>query len=1216
MNLIRYIDLSSYSITDELAVDVEAVALNNKGLVSIAFDECIINDMVVHLSASISTLTVKRLSIMNCTDNDFEDGYIESLITNSNVICHLNLSFSAIQDCTKHRIVTAIRKQPTLQGLSLNYFTVNKALENEMESLFTELQYLELAGCKLTERFLIRIAEALSENNKLQHLNLSYNTFTPAAAAEIFNLLSKLSTLKSIEMAECSLNRVTCSNVSRTLIKLNLSGNPISDQHVGDVVNLIGNNCNLQHLNLSNCAFTSSGILAITKALRGITRLVYLNLNSNHVSDQLNCVFANVAALIANNKNIKSLHLPDCATGDIDLEILFEPMKGCFTARCSYTLYLDISNGKVSDSFIHNIRIVFANDSLCSTSSELIVSHSQCIQVCSVMVHYTMQNITIKCCISEDYISKLSQILYNNLFMSYLDIHESLFSNKDKFPNQVRYWRQMKLYGVVVTKYSIDHIVNVISANRNIEHSYYTIPKVSESECEINKFYKIFKDTRSSHCFVINYCGSGKFEDHVSPKYLNFSYSMLPKTYFLLLCEFINQLTTLVHINLSHNNISTKAAELIASSIKKNKFLQHLELASCSLHEKSMVLICDAVKHKDLLTLNMSHNCISDFVALKLADVISTLHCIDCLLLENCSLQEKEINVILAALAKKNTLKTLDLSCNKMTFTTLDLTAVVNGNIHLENLSLSDCKLRSMTINSKLPKLKLIDLKGNHFSEFFHFHVVNESAHLHTLVLSNYCGNQTPHFEILQMVKHSLKHLDLSYNVISTETAESVADVIHNNIDLEHLNLSNCKFYGDGLNAILEAAKKVNSLKYLNLAANTVDNEMASKVAALILNNLSLNYLSLSNCAIQETAFLEIAESLSSTKLITLEISFNVLASNFTAKLATIYAFGKYSQLQYLNVSNCVWHEYSLQLLLQSTEHVNNLRSINVSSCEMNGTDAELLAASISANYTLEQLILAKCVFQSAGLVSVLDTLKNLRTLNHLDLSYIIIDNEIMPSLVEVISFNQIEHLNLSHCSLGANCTVVLTAIVNSGTLQYLDLSYNDISDDEASCVASAISNNEYLHHINLTKNKFGRNSLEMILKSMTSISSLRHVNLDSYVIVGQFTGDLVAVAKSNPGLEAMVVLKENLTLSKVNSKKKFLAANFYIMYLTLITPHTAVTLLNHYNRKTHMYSRSQNNVNIVYCNYKETNGSYNVIAKRNSPQTLLIVGNIFKIFV
>ena len=330
MNLIQNVCLSSYRITDELVVNLEAVVLNNKGLVSIAFDEYIINDIAVHLSASISMLKIKRLSVINCTAKDFEDGYIESLITDSNAIYHLNLSFSVIQDCIKHRIVTAIRKQPTLQGLNLNYFIVNKALENEMESILaqiTELQYLELAGCKLSERFLIGIAGVLNENNKLQHLNLSYNTFTPAAAAEICNALSKLSTLQSIEMAECALNRVICSNISWTLIKLDLSGNPISDQHAGDMVNVIGNNCNLQHLNLSNCSFTSSGILEITKALTGITGLFYLNLKSNHVSDQLNCVVANFAVLIANNKNIKSIHLPDCAIGDVDLKILFEALK-------------------------------------------------------------------------------------------------------------------------------------------------------------------------------------------------------------------------------------------------------------------------------------------------------------------------------------------------------------------------------------------------------------------------------------------------------------------------------------------------------------------------------------------------------------------------------------------------------------------------------------------------------------------------------------------------------------------------------------------------------------------------------------------------------------------------------------------------------------------------------------------------------------------------
>ena len=82
-----------------------------------------------------------------------------------------------------------------------------------------------------------------------------------------------------------------------------------------------------------------------------------------------------------------------------------------------------------------------------------------------------------------------------------------------------------------------------------------------------------------------------------------------------------------------------------------------------------------------------------------------------------------------------------------------------------------------------------------------------------------------------------------------------------------------------------------------------------------------------------------------------------------------------------------------------------------------------------------------------------------------------------------------------------------------------------------------------------------------MILKSMTSISSLRHVNLDSYVIVGQLTGDLVAVAKNNPGLETIMVFDVFLhvvTLLKVNNKQGFILCrplNLRYGYCTVIIP-------------------------------------------------------------
>ena len=44
-------------------------------------------------------------------------------------------------------------------------------------------------------------------------------------------------------------------------------------------------------------------------------------------------------------------------------------------------------------------------------------------------------------------------------------------------------------------------------------------------------------------------------------------------------------------------------------------------------------------------------------------------------------------------------------------------------------------------------------------------------------------------------------------------------------------------------------------------------------------------------------------------------------------------------------------------------------------------------------------------------------------------------------------------------------------------------------------------------------------------------------------------------------------------------------------------------------------YSRSQNNVNVVYCNYKEITSSFSVITKHNMSHSLPNVGIIYNFF-
>ena len=1129
IDLIHCINLSTYSITEELVVDLEAVAVGNSGLESILLEEYSFYEHAIHLSKSISRLVLKKFSVKNCTVDDTTANYITSVISNSNTISHLDLSFSVIQDLTKYAIIKAIKMQETLQFLSLKYFTVNKAVENEINSLIanrTELQHLELVGCELTEAFLLQLTQVLSSHKKLQHINLSNNAITHKAASD---LLSSTGALQSIVMDGCGLKKTVCSSIITTLIKVDLSNNPISDQHVDDVAKLIACNCNLQHLNLSNCAFTSNGVLKITEVLARLKSLVYLNMHSNNISDHLDSVALNVAAIITSNKHIKSLYLPHCILQCKAMNIIFEAICTYFSLK-----YLDFNDVRVSDQCRYNIRVALTTKLKCTACYEIITLNERSNlfnQPCEFQPLSDPESFyLLEVCISEENISKVFEMLHETQHILLLDIDTCLLSDSHLDDSillkQSLCMKRWKLNGVILTKYSINHITSIIITNKNIENSYDSISRMSENGVE--KFFKTFKDVLSLQNFVFVQ-DMNTFKSGVSPKYLNFSNSMLQHHEVPLLCEIINSITTIVHINLSHNNISSKAMQLLASGIKKNMSLQHLELARCSLQEESLTLICDVIIEKTMLTINLSYNYISYDVAIKLADVISSTYSIENLQIERCLLELKGIEQIVTGLEKVNTLKTLNLSHNELTNKTLCITNLINSNIQLEVLDLSDCGLDELSIKSKPVNLKVVNLKGNNFKSFTRLDF-GQSTYLQTLILSKCNASLDMAFDILIIVKNSLKHLDLSYNVMHIKAARSVANIIQNNMDLEQLNLKKCKLPKEGLSVIIRAVKRVKKLKTVNFTSIGIGDEFAGEVAAVISKNQSLNSLSLSDCAIQEAGFLKITESLLNTNLTHLDVSLNVITNNVAAKL-----IGNSLNLKFLNISNSDFHESGIQTLLYSITNMSNLRSINFGGCEMNNTDAQLLAASITANDTLEQLILAKCVLQSAGLVSVLDALKKLCTLNHLDLNHIKIDKEIVPLLAEVISGNQIEHLNLSHCSLGVNCTVLSTAIANSVTLQYLNLNYNDISDDEASCLASAITANEYLSHVNLTRNQFSRKSLKMILQAMARIVSLQHVNLSSFVLFGELDGELVEVAKSNPGLESMVMLKENLQLAMLS---------------------------------------------------------------------------------
>ena len=159
----------------------------------------------------------------------------------------------------------------------------------------------------------------------------------------------------------------------------------------------------------------------------------------------------------------------------------------------------------------------------------------------------------------------------------------------------------------------------------------------------------------------------------------------------------------------------------------------------------------------------------------------------------------------------------------------------------------------------------------------------------------------------MRTASHSLKHLDLSFNVISDEAAKHVADLITKCTKLESLILCNCELQERGLTFIVKSVCKSVKLKYIDLKSiQFINNSLAGEMVIFILENHRLDHLCLSDCALREEGLLRIVDALKKAKLIQhLDISSNFITDKVASKLASTDLLFERSQLQHLNISQC-----------------------------------------------------------------------------------------------------------------------------------------------------------------------------------------------------------------------------------------------------------------------------------------------------------------------
>ena len=435
----------------------------------------------------------------------------------------------------------------------------------------------------------------------------------------------------------------------------------------------------------------------------------------------------------------------------------------------------------------------------------------------------------------------------------------------------------------------------------------------------------------------------------------------------VLILQIISSVTTLLHLILRKNVITTEAAEVLAFIISNSTRLKGLCLDHNHFQLGAIKIIANALKGiSSIKVLSMEENNLPAEVADDLAPAIKVNTLLEELWLCDNHFGSSTV-IIVNALTEHQALQELYLDNNENIGVNLSnaIASVITNNNLMEKLHLSNNNLKSIGIIkiaqslTNISRVKAVNFQSNN--------ITDEAAEALTSIISSNTGleklclgyNQLHNgiIEITNALKSisSLQVLDLADNTICHDVADNLAIVITRNRSLEYLCLSHNHF-GLYMTVILKACTELSDLKQLIIGNTDISDVVADDLAAVIKTNLSLITLTLSDNDLQSSGFIVLAKELKNLKFFTYFYAHNInITSIVSDKLISIIENNP--SLRKISLgSNSL--EDSLLQIATSCGTLRNLQLLELSTNCVSYAKLVSLASVINTNISLVSLSL------------------------------------------------------------------------------------------------------------------------------------------------------------------------------------------------------------------------------------------------------------------
>ena len=305
--------------------------------------------------------------------------------------------------------------------------------------------------------------------------------------------------------------------------------------------------------------------------------------------------------------------------------------------------------------------------------------------------------------------------------------------------------------------------------------------------------------------------------------------------------------------------------------------------------------------------------------------------------------------------------------------------------------------------------------------------------------------------------------------IICNSVKDSLKRIIHWQVSmtLVAVKLSNCYVTNDIAMELASVVKKITNLKLFELSCNHIQESDLKIIITALKSTKSLIFFSIKSidCFIEDTA----------------------------EDIASIIARNK--SIKYLEISNYDMKQLAVIKIAKSIKELRKLKQLNLSNIALT---CEALEFILKDKGVLEQLNLSHCKLLNPELVKISLALKNTK-LNSINLSYNNISDYSANALTSLLCNESLNHLEMSNCNLQEEGMSCIINTLKYKSLKYLDFSGNRVTDFLATEISAGISNNPYLTHLDLSNCSLEEIGLVEILTSLKeNIAHLKSFKISS----------------------------------------------------------------------------------------------------------------------